>query len=279
MKSMESLKIKDLERYSRHLLLPEVGRVGQEKLLNARVLIIGVGGLGSPVSLYLAAAGVRNIGLIDVDSVDISNLQRQIVHNEKTVGKSKVLSASDRLKELDKDMSVTTYNERFSEINAEDIIDEWDVIVDCLDNFTGKLLINDVCHFTKKPWVHGGVLRFGGQVTTFDPRIEGSPCLRCIVPSVPPSNVVPTCSRVGVLGAAVGVIGSVQAMEVIKIVVGLPTLVGSFFIYDALKKGTVSKVTKFNKDVDCRLCGSNPEIDVIEEESPPTCDIRDRFIE
>jgi len=275
------LEFKDLDRYSRHLLLPEIGKEGQEKLINAKVLIVGLGGLGSPVSLYLAAAGVRNLGLLDLDVVDSSNLQRQIVHCEENVNKLKVYSAAERLSSLDSKMKITTYSERLCENNVEDIIRDYDVVVDCLDNFTGKLLINDACYFEGIPWVHGGVLRFGGQVTTFEfsQTVVDSPCFRCIVPSVPPVDVVPTCSRAGVLGAAVGVIGSVQAMEVIKLIVGLPTLKGKFFKYDALKMGTTAKTVKFKQDPNCELCGHDPTIEEVEEEFPPACDIKNNFIE
>lgn len=271
------LSFNELERYSRHLLLPEIGKEGQLKLLNSRVLIVGLGGLGSPVSLYLAAAGVRNLGLMDSDVVDASNLQRQIVHTEETVKRPKVMSAAAALEELDSNMSIEVYHEHLTESNA-DVLDSYDVVVDCLDNFPGKLLINDACFFERRPFVHAGVLRFGGQVTTFDWKNEDDPCLRCIVPSPPPADVVPTCSRAGVLGAAVGVIGSVQAMEVIKLITGLPTLSGKIFSYDALKGGTYVKKHIFKRDPDCPLCGSNPTIHDVEDEQPAKCDLKDDFL-
>jgi len=272
----QQMSFDDLQRYSRHLLLPEVGKEGQEKLLNSKVLIIGVGGLGSPVSMYLAAAGIRNLGLIDVDTVDISNLQRQIVHTTKSIGQQKVVSAKNTLLELDPKMNIQVYHERFGDDNLE-IIEEYDVVVDCLDNFSGKLLINDACYFTKTPYVHAGVLRFGGQVSTFDWK-NSDACLRCVVPSVPPADIVPTCSRVGVLGAAVGVIGSVQSLEVIKLLVGLPGLTGKMFMFDSLKFGTYTKTIKILKDDHCKLCGKNSTIEYAEEESRPACSLDDKFL-
>lgn len=274
--SVQQISFNDLQRYSRHLLLLEVNKKGQEKLINSKVLIVGLGGLGSPVSMYLAAAGIRNLSLIDVDSVDISNLQRQIVHTEKSVGEPKVMSAARTLENLDSKMNIQVYHEKFGDNNC-DIVEEYDVVVDCLDNFSGKLLINDACYFSKTPFVHGGVLRFGGQVSSFDWKSSHA-CLRCVVPTIPPSDIIPTCSRVGVLGAAVGVIGSVQALEVIKLIVGLSGLTGKMFMFDSLKNGTYTKTINLLKDKQCKLCGENPTIEFAEEEAPPVCNLSDKFL-
>jgi len=246
-----------IARYSRHLLLPEVGVEGQEKLCNAKVLCIGTGGLGSPLGLYLAAAGIGTLGLVDFDIVDQSNLQRQIMHGESTVGKLKVDSAKDRLADMNSDVEVITYNTRLSSENAMEIFKDYDIIVDGTDNFPTRYLANDAAVLLGKPYIYGCILRFEGQASVFHSK-EG-PCYRCLYPEPPPPGLVPSCAEGGVLGVLPGIIGLIQATEVVKLILGKgETLVGRLMIFDAL--ATKFREMKLRKDKDCPVCGENPTI-------------------
>ncbi|RZO63289.1 MAG: molybdopterin-synthase adenylyltransferase MoeB [Sandaracinaceae bacterium] len=247
-----------LERYSRHLLLPEVGEKGQEKLLKARVLLLGAGGLGSPAALYLAAAGVGTLGVIDNDVVDASNLQRQVLHGTSTVGVSKVESGAKRIADLNPDVNVIPFDERLTSENVDRIFDQgWDVIVDGLDNFPTRYLVNDASVWKDIPVVHGSIFRFDGQVTTFWPK-QG-PCYRCLYPEPPPAHLAPSCAEAGVLGILPGVIGTIQATEAIKIVLGQgEPLVGRLLTYESLKMQF--RTLKLRKDPTCPVCGDEPTI-------------------
>ncbi len=246
-----------INRYSRHLLLPEVGVEGQEKICNSKVLLIGTGGLGSPLALYLAAAGVGNLGMIDFDVVDFSNLQRQVVHGESTVGKLKVDSAKARISDLNSSINVTTYNMRLSSENVMKIFADYDIIVDGTDNFPTRYLANDACVLLKKPYIYGCILRFDGQASVFDSRV--GPCYRCLFPEPPPPGLVPSCAEGGVIGILPGIIGLIQANEVIKLVLGIgDSLVGRLLLFDALTMKF--KEMKLRKDPSCPICGDNPTI-------------------
>ena len=247
-----------LDRYSRHILLQEVGEKGQERLLKSRVLLLGAGGLGSPAALYLGAAGVGTIGLIDADVVDMSNLQRQVLHGASTVGKPKVESGKQRLLDLNPDVNVVTYQERLTSENIDRVFDEgWDVIVDGLDNFPTRYLVNDASVWKNIPVVHGSIFRFDGQVTTFKPRV--GPCYRCLYPEPPPAHLAPSCSEAGVLGILPGVVGTVQATEAIKVVLGIgEPLIGRLWMYDSL--GMKFRTLKLRRDPSCPVCGDNPTI-------------------
>ncbi len=246
-----------IARYSRHLLLPEVGVGGQEKLCDAKVLCIGTGGLGSPLGLYLAAAGIGTLGLVDFDIVDQSNLQRQIMHGESTVGKLKVDSAKDRLADMNSDVEVVTYNTRLSSENALEIFKDYDIIVDGTDNFPTRYLANDAAVLLGKPYIYGCILRFEGQASVFHSK-EG-PCYRCLYPEPPPPGLVPSCAEGGVLGILPGIIGLIQATEVVKLILGKgETLIGRLMIFDAL--AMKFRELKLRKDKDCPICGDNPTI-------------------
>jgi sulfur-carrier protein adenylyltransferase/sulfurtransferase len=252
-----SLSQDQISRYSRHLLLPEVGVEGQEKLCNSKILCIGTGGLGSPVALYLAAAGVGKLGLIDFDVVDKSNLQRQIAHGESTVGKLKVDSAKEKIADLNSDVDVVVYNERLTSKNALEIFKDYDVIVDGTDNFPTRYLANDACVLLKKPYVYGCILKFDGQVSVFDSRT--GPCYRCLYPEPPPPGLVPSCAEGGVLGVLCGVVGTLQATEAVKLVLGKgDTLNGRLMLYDAL--GMKFREMKLRKDKNCTICSDHPTI-------------------
>jgi molybdopterin/thiamine biosynthesis adenylyltransferase/rhodanese-related sulfurtransferase len=245
------------ERYSRHLLIPEIGPEGQQKLLDARVLIIGAGGLGSPTALYLAAAGVGTIGFVDFDIVDLSNLQRQILHTESRVGMSKTASARIALQGLNSDVRVVEHNEMLSGENARALFEQYDIIVNGCDNFPTRYLANDVAIFTKKPLVDGGIFRFEGQLTTVIP--FQSPCYRCRYPSPPPPEEAPSCAEAGVLGVLPGIVGVLQAAEVIKLIVGAgEPLTGRLLHIDAL----AMRFREFRvpRDPQCPVCGENPSI-------------------
>ena len=259
------LSKEEIYRYSRHLLIPEVGIGGQKKLKASKVLIIGTGGLGSPVSLYLAAAGVGKIGLVDYDTVDESNLQRQIVHSSSTIGVPKVESAKQRLLEINPYIEIKTYNLILSKENALEIMKDYDLIIDGTDNFSTRYLVNDACYFLKKPFVYGSIFRFDGQVTVFYPEV--GPCYRCLYPEPPPPGTVPSCAEGGVFGVLPGVIGSLQATEAIKILIGIgDPLIGKLILYDALKMEF--RTLKIRKDPHCPLCGENPTItELIDYES------------
>ncbi len=246
-----------INRYSRHLLLPEVGVEGQERICNSSVLLIGTGGLGSPLALYLAAAGVGNLGLIDFDVVDLSNLQRQVAHGESTVGKLKVDSAKDRINDLNSSINVTTYNTRLSSENVMEIFSDYDIIVDGTDNFPTRYLASDACVFLKKPYIYGCILRFEGQASVFDSRV--GPCYRCLYPEPPPPGLVPSCAEGGVIGILPGIVGLIQANEVIKLILGQgESLVGRLLLFDALLMNF--REMKLRKDKACPVCGDNPTI-------------------
>lgn len=252
------LSAAQLERYSRHLLLPEVGEKGQEQLLKARVLLLGAGGLGSPAALYLAAAGIGKLGIIDADVVDTSNLQRQVLHGTATVGAPKVKSAAERIADLNPDVKVVAFEERLTSENVDRIFDDgWDVIVDGLDNFATRYLVNDASVWKNIPVVHGSIFRFDGQVTTFKPK-EG-PCYRCLYPEPPPAHLAPSCAEAGVLGILPGVVGTIQATEAIKLVLGQgEPLVGRLLQYDSLQMKF--RTLKLRRDPSCPVCGDKPTI-------------------
>ncbi|MDH4227748.1 MAG: molybdopterin-synthase adenylyltransferase MoeB [Deltaproteobacteria bacterium] len=247
-----------IERYSRHIILPEVGGKGQAKLLKAKVFVLGAGGLGSPSLMYLAAAGIGTIGIADGDAVDLSNLQRQIIHNTKKIGVHKAVSARQTINELNPDVKVVTYEERLTADNVREVIRDYDVVLDGSDNFPTRFLMNDACFFEKKPLVSGSMFRFEGQVAIFKGHDE-FPCYRCLYPEPPPKGLVPSCQEAGVLGALAGVVGVLQAVEAIKEVLKIGDgLAGYLMIFDALKM-TFRKV-RVRKDPDCALCGKNATI-------------------
>ena len=258
----KTLSPEQRNRYQRHLLLPEVGDSGQQKLLESRMLLLGAGGLGSPAALYLAAAGVGTLGIIDMDVVDASNLQRQILHNIDRVGDRKVDSAKKTLTALNPDVDVATYDVRLGADNVLDVIDGYDVIVDGTDNFPTRYLVNDASLVKRIPVVHGSIFRFEGQATVFAP-YEG-PCYRCMIPEPPPPEMAPSCAEAGVLGVLPGIVGSIQAMEAIKLVLGLgDPLVGRLLAYDALEESF--RTFKVNRDPSCPACGSDAGEIVIAE--------------
>lgn len=254
----KTLSADKLNRYARHLSMPEVGEAGQIKLLESSVLLIGAGGLGSPAGVYLAAAGVGTIGIIDNDVVDKSNLQRQILHDESWVGLPKVESARHRMKGINSDVTVHTYQKRLDRTNVMELFKNYDIIVNGCDNFATRYLINDACVFLKKPLVDGSIFRFEGQVTVFDPSRAG-PCYRCLYPAPPPPELAPSCQEAGVFGVLPGIIGSLQAVEVIKLALGIgEPLIGKLILYDALKQKF--RELKIRHDKDCPVCGTNPTI-------------------
>jgi len=248
----------ELQRYSRHLMMPEVTPDGQRRLKAARVLCIGAGGLGSPAAVYLAAAGMGTIGIVDFDDVDLSNLQRQILHGTKDVGRDKLESARDRLHDINPEIDVQLHKCRFSSENAPQLVSRYDVIVDGSDNFPTRYLSNDVCVFARKPNVYGSVFRFEGQTTVFAPHL-GGPCYRCLFPEPPPPDSVPNCAQAGVLGVLPGIIGMLQAIETIKMIIGVgESLVGRLLHFDALKARF--RELNLRRDPECPVCGENPTI-------------------
>src|SRR5437763_2499333 len=248
----------ELQRYSRHLIMPEVTIEGQKRLKAARVLCIGAGGLGSPATLYLAAAGVGRLGLVDFDRVDLTNLQRQILHGTKDIGRSKLESARDRLHDTNPDIEIELHQCRLSSKNAVKIVAGYDVIVDGSDNFATRYLSNDVCVFAGKPNIYGSVFRFEGQTTVFAPQL-GGPCYRCLFPEPPPPESVPNCAQAGVLGVLPGIIGMLQTIEAIKLIVGIgEPLIGRLVHFDALK--VQFRELKLRRDPQCPVCGENPTI-------------------
>ncbi len=264
-----SLTEEEIVRYSRQIILKEVGGRGQEKLSQGKVLVIGAGGLGSPVVLYLAAAGVGKIGIVDSDNVDLTNLQRQIIHFTDDIDRPKVESAKEKLLRLNPNVTVEIYKERVSDKNIVELIKDYDFVIDGTDNFPAKFLINDACVLMKKPFCHAGILRFSGQVMTW---IEGSACYRCMFQELPPKGAIPSCSEAGILGPVAGIIGSVQAMEAIKYLLNIGELLTNrFFIVDALTMNV--RVVKFNKNDECTLCGKNPTIKEIKEYEQPICEL------
>lgn len=259
-----------LQRYSRHIILPEVGGKGQKKISDARVFIVGAGGLGCPVGYYLSAAGVGTIAMIDNDTVELSNLQRQIAHSVKTLGVNKAESAKRTFEALNPDVNVIDIKERINSKNILDLIKDYDIIVDGSDNFPTRYLVNDACVIIKKPLVSGAILRFEGQVTTIVPG-EG-PCYRCLFENPPPAGLVPSCQEAGVLGVLPGVIGTLQATEVLKLILGKGrTLKGQLLIYDAL--GTNFRKVKIPKNPDCAVCGKNPTIKELTDSTEEYCTI------
>jgi molybdopterin/thiamine biosynthesis adenylyltransferase len=266
MRALPDLTREELVRYSRHLMLPDVRVEGQQRLKGARVLCIGAGGLGSPVAMYLAAAGVGTIGLVDFDAVETSNLQRQILHGTTDVGRPKVASGKDRLKNLNPNVTVETHHLQLTSANALDILRPYDVIVDGADNFPTRYLVNDASVFLGKPVVHGSIFRFDGQVTTFVPGsaakklgIEAGPCYRCLYPEPPPPHLAPSCQEAGVLGILPGVVGILQATEAVKLILGRgEPLVGRLLTYDSLKMKF--RELKLRRNPECPACGPKPTI-------------------
>ncbi|MEI8336315.1 MAG: molybdopterin-synthase adenylyltransferase MoeB [Actinomycetes bacterium] len=257
-----SLSAEQRDRYKRHLLLPEVGEAGQQRLLESKVLLLGAGGLGSPAAMYLAAAGVGTLGIVDMDVVDNSNLQRQILHNIDRVGDRKVDSAKKTLTLLNPDINVVGYDVRFGADNVLDILDGYDVVVDGTDNFPTRYLLNDAALIKRIPVVHGSIFRFEGQVTVFDPYV--GPCYRCLLPEPPPPELAPSCAEAGVLGVLPGIIGSIQALEAIKLLLDLgDPLRGRLLAYDALEQSF--RTFKVRRDPRCPACGEDaPEIVIAE---------------
>jgi len=254
---LPELSHEEIHRYSRHLLIPEVGLEGQKKLKAASILVIGTGGLGSPVALYLAAAGIGRIGLVDYDVVDYSNLQRQIIHGMSTLDTLKVESARERMLDVNPDIKVAVYNEPFTSENAFRISESYDIIIDGTDNFPTRYLSNDLAVLTGKPNVYGSIFRFDGQVSVFDGK-QG-PCYRCIFPEPPPPGLVPSCAEGGVLGILPGTVGTLQATEAIKLILGIgETLVGKLLLYNALDMSF--DFVKLRKNPTCKVCGPNPEV-------------------
>lgn len=262
-----------LERYSRHIILKEVGAKGQKKLLNSKVLIIGTGGLGAPAALFLAAAGIGTIGLVDFDEVELSNLQRQIIHLTKDVGKPKVISGKETINEMNPDVDVVTYKEWVNSNNIIDIIKDrdYDFIIDGTDNFPAKFLINDACVITGKPFSHAGIIRFQGQTMTYVP--GKGPCYRCIFKSPPPPDAVPTCKQAGVLGVMGGIIGTIQATEAIKYVLGVGELLNGYLLtYSALNMEF--RKVKLSHNKKCQVCGEQPTIKELIDYEQPTCELK-----
>ncbi len=255
---LPSLSNEEIRRYSRHLILPEFGMEGQRKLKQGSVLLIGTGGLGSPLALYLAAAGVGHIGLVDFDIVDESNLQRQIIHGTSTLGVRKTESAKMRLRDLNPHIDIATYETQITSENAFDLMRPYDVIVDGTDNFPTRYLTNDACVMLGKPNVYGSIFRFEGQATVFSPK-HGGPCYRCLYPEPPPPGLVPSCAEGGVLGVLPGVIGTIQATEAIKLLTGIgEPLIGRLLLYDAL--ALRFRELKLRRNPDCPVCGDHPTV-------------------
>ncbi|MCR5167378.1 MAG: thiazole biosynthesis adenylyltransferase ThiF [Oscillospiraceae bacterium] len=261
-----------LERYSRHIILKEVGAKGQKKLSQAKVLIIGAGGLGAPAALYLAAAGVGTIGIVDADEVDLSNLQRQVIHSTADIGKPKVQSAKETMEAINPDVTVNTYHTFVTSGNVLDLIKDYDFILDGTDNFPAKFLINDACVMAKKPFSHAGIIRFKGQLMTYVP--GQGPCYRCVFKNPPPKDAVPTCKQAGVIGAMGGVIGSLQAMEAVKYIVGAGDLLTGYLLtFDALKMEW-HKVKLPSDTSKCAVCGDHPTITELVDYEQAECDMK-----
>ncbi len=254
------LSADDHARYSRHLILPEIGVAGQKRLKAARILCLGAGGLGSPSSLYLAAAGVGTIGFVDFDRVDLSNLQRQILYGTNDVGEKKLEVAARRIKDINPSAEVVLHESRFTSENAQEIIASYDLVIDGSDNFPTRYLSNDVCVFARKPNIYGSVFRFDGQASVFAPHL-GGPCYRCLFPEPPPPGAAPSCAEAGVLGVLPGIIGTMQALEAIKLIIGVgETLIGRLLHFDA--SAMRFREFKVRRDPACPVCGENPTISV-----------------
>jgi len=253
----ESLTVEEVRRYSRHLIIPDVAMAGQKRLKNSRVLAIGAGGLGSPTLMYLAAAGVGTLGVVDYDTVDESNLQRQIIHGQSDIGRSKAQSARDSIHEINPLVKVVLHEERLDNDNVFEIFNQYDLIVDGTDNFATRYLVNDACVLLGKPYVWGSIYRFDGQASVF--WAENGPCYRCLYPEPPPPGMVPSCAEGGVLGVLCASIGSIQATEAIKLLTGVgESLIGRLMIYDALEMSY--RTVRIRKDPECPICGKNPTI-------------------
>jgi adenylyltransferase/sulfurtransferase len=251
-----ALKPEQVNRYSRHIIMPQVGPAGQRKIMEASVLIIGAGGLGSPIAVYLALAGIGKIGIVDFDTVDISNLQRQILHQNEDIGKPKVQSAQETINAYNPDVEVVTHEEPQTSENAMEIISQYDYIINGADNFAARYLVNDASYFLKKPLIDGSILLFDGQVTVYLP---GQGCYRCLYPSPPPPGMVPSCAEAGVLGALCGTVGTIQATEVLKLILGAgESLRGRLLLYDAL--AMEFRQVRIRRDPNCVLCGDNPTV-------------------
>lgn len=261
-----------LERYSRHIILKEIGVKGQKKLLNGKVLIIGAGGLGAPAALYLAAAGVGTIGIADADEVDLSNLQRQVIHATSDLGKPKVESAKETMNAINPDVTVNTYHTFVTSENILDLIRDYDFILDGTDNFPAKFLINDACVMAGKPFCHAGIIRFKGQLMTVIPK--ESPCYRCVFKNPPPKDAVPTCKQAGVIGAMAGVIGSLQAMEAVKYLTGAGELLtGQLLTFDALTM-EFHKVKLPKRGKGCAVCSDDPTITELIDYEQAACELK-----
>jgi len=248
----------EIRRYSRHLILPEVGLAGQKKICSTSVVCIGAGGLGSPIAMYLAAAGIGKIGVVDFDTVDFSNLQRQIIHGTPDVGRSKAESASDTIKRINPNVEVILHNTRITSENALEILAQYDIVVDGTDNFPTRYLTNDACVLLKKPNVYGSIFRFEGQASVFAPHLNG-PCYRCLYPEPPPPGMVPSCAEGGVLGVLPGIVGTIQATEILKLALGKgSSLVGRLLLFNALEMRF--REVRLRRDPKCPLCGENPTI-------------------
>ena len=264
------LNEQQIERYSRHIILEEVGGVGQEKLLEASVLIIGAGGLGAPAGLYLAAAGVGTIGVVDADVVDVTNLQRQVIHHTADVGVDKVASAANKMHAINPDVTVHTYKQWARADNIRQIINDYDFVIDGTDNFPAKFLVNDACYFAKKPFSHAGISRFDGQLMTIIP--GESTCYRCIFNAPPPANAAPSCSQAGVLGVLAGVIGSLQATEAIKYLLGLGDLLtNALLTYNALTMQF--RKIPMKRNARCPICGDEPTVTELIDHEQAVCDM------
>ena len=250
-----ALTVDEVRRYSRHLIIPDVAMAGQQRLMNAKVLCVGAGGLGSPALMYLAAAGVGTLGIVEFDVVDESNLQRQIIHGQSDIGKSKAQSAKEKIAEINPNVKVITHEVRLDVTNVKEIFSQYDIIVDGTDNFATRYLVNDACVLLKKPYVWGSIYRFDGQASVF--WAEYGPCYRCLYPEPPPPGMVPSCAEGGVLGVLCATIGSIQTTEAIKVITGVgDSMVGSLMVYDALEMSF--RKVKIRKDPKCPLCGDNP---------------------
>jgi len=265
------LSDQQIERYSRHILLEEVGLAGQQRLLASRVLIIGAGGLGAPAGLYLAAAGVGVVGLVDADRVELSNLQRQVIHHSSDIGASKVSSAAAKMRAINPDVTVREHNTMARAENALELVRDYDFVIDGTDNFPAKFLINDACYFARKPLSHAGILRFDGQLMTILP--AQTACYRCVFRAPPPPGAVPSCSQAGVLGAVAGVIGSLQAAEALKFLLGRGELLtNALLTWNALRM-EFRKVA-LRRSPNCPLCGAHPSIHALEDAPEAVCELK-----
>lgn len=259
-----------IERYSRHIILTQIGGKGQEKLLKSKALIVGAGGLGAPAGLYLAAAGVGTIGIMDADLVDVSNLQRQIFHHTPDLNRPKVESAAEKMRAINPDVNVRIHKERLVSDNALNILRDYQFVIDGTDNFPSKFLVADACHFAQKPYSHAGILRFGGQTITVIP--GKTTCYRCIFAAPPPAGAVPSCSQAGVLGVLPGIIGSIQATEAVKCLLGIGDLLTNrLLVYDAL--AMKFREVKVSRNRNCPLCGDSPTITALRDEEQAACDL------